>query len=85
MTPVKLTMHEGNTIIRFGKHEGDTYDEIVRRDPSYCNWVLSINSTFPPMIKFQHYLEDFDFFRGSDFGCGWDYYDDWNYDYAPVY
>ena len=78
-------LDEGGTIITFGAHEGDTYDDVVRMDPAYCLWVLSINNPSPPMINFQHYLEDLDLFRGVNFGADWEYNDDWHYDFAPVY
>ena len=46
-------------LITFGKHMGDTYQEVYEQDRSYCQWVMSTMETgdpSEPMRRFAAYI-----------------------------
>lgn len=42
--------------LKFGKHKGKTFKEVLAQDPSYCNWVRSLSSADGQMLEFQRWL-----------------------------
>ena len=45
------------TIISFGKYNGQTYEFIKKNDVGYCNWVLKQMNTNGGMLQFQIWLK----------------------------
>ena len=37
---IGLPIRSGKDQVTFGKHAGMTYDEVYKKHPSYCNWVM---------------------------------------------
>lgn len=37
--------------LNFGKHKGTTLDELISKDPQYCDWLFSKNENTDPVIK----------------------------------
>ncbi len=63
VVPVPVTYNIHDTIqkspkMHGGKHTGKMYITIVYSDPSYCNWVMSLNdgNSTSAMMKFRSWL-----------------------------
>ena len=50
------TDKKSETVLNFGKYNGYTYKEVYTQDQSYCNWVLSGNSTYKNLNEFKNWL-----------------------------
>ena len=44
--------------LKFGKHKGSTFTEVLERHPTYCEWLLenAADTTFGPCAKFVDWL-----------------------------
>lgn len=51
----------GDTVIRFGKHKGDSFEEVRLQDPGYCSWVKGLSECDGQMREFKEYLEPYFF------------------------
>ena len=47
-----------NTLITFGKYNGQTYDYIIKNDIKYCNYIISQNGKSKSFINFQQFLKE---------------------------
>lgn len=54
--PSELTMPlYGSQIVDFGKYEGSTYENVWKRHPSYCKWVMNQESSSERFNKFKEW------------------------------
>eukprot|EP00403_Amphidinium_massartii_P020362 CAMPEP_0178399176 /NCGR_PEP_ID=MMETSP0689_2-20121128/15148_1 /TAXON_ID=160604 /ORGANISM="Amphidinium massartii, Strain CS-259" /LENGTH=250 /DNA_ID=CAMNT_0020019951 /DNA_START=54 /DNA_END=806 /DNA_ORIENTATION=+ len=53
-------MHpEDTSVVDFGKYKGDTFADVIRNDPDYCEWILGVSDvTSGSMMQFQRYLSE---------------------------
>ena len=42
-----------------GKHKGKRFEEVMKEDPSYCSWVVTLGSG--ALLSFKSYLLDHGF------------------------
>jgi hypothetical protein len=49
-----------DTVLKFGKHKGSTFEEVRLDDEGYCRWVKGLSECDGQMLDFQVYLADFD-------------------------
>jgi hypothetical protein len=54
--PSSTYSEDGYFIIEFGKYKGNTYQEIYKRDKSYCNWVKSASSRNKEFNRFKDWI-----------------------------
>jgi hypothetical protein len=47
-----------NTLINFGKYKGQTYDYVIKNDIKYCNYIITQESSYQPMIKFKNFIQN---------------------------
>lgn len=50
-------MDKSQTVITFGKYNGQTYEFVRKTDVAYCNWVLKQMNVGTKMIEFQKWLK----------------------------
>lgn len=50
-----------DTVLKFGKHKGDSFEEVRLQDPGYCRWVKELEGCDGQMLEFQEYLEPYFF------------------------
>ena len=51
---------QGSEMLRFGKYAGETFEWVMRHDPSYCDWFLGEQETLRTgqPARFEAYLEN---------------------------
>ena len=47
-----------NTLINFGKYKGQTYDYVIKNDIKYCNYIITQESSYQPMINFKNFVKN---------------------------
>ena len=57
-TPPTTTLM-ADTTLRFGKHSGDTFEEVRFNDTGYCRWVRDLDDCGGQMLEFQEYLSKY--------------------------
>ena len=48
-----------DTVMKFGKHNGDSFVEVRTNDEGYCKWVRELTGVKGQMLDFQDYLSEF--------------------------
>jgi len=48
-----------DTLMKFGKHNGDSFEEVRMNDEGYCRWVRELSGVKGQMLDFQEYLKEF--------------------------
>ena len=56
-----MDLQISSSVLKFGKHKGNTFEEVRLEDPGYCRWVKKLSDCDGQMLTFQEYLKNFSF------------------------
>merc|ERR1719330_1289980 len=43
-------------VLQFGRHQGSTFEDVLRNDPGYCNWALRVQNPTGALRQFASWL-----------------------------